>query len=181
MDRERELIQTALDGDADAFESLMGAYGMRVYAVAYSILLDRHEAEDCAQDVFLKVWRARRQQRDADQFPAWLSTIARHAARDRLRRRAARPQTVPLPPETDEEPTPVAPNEDQHRRVQAVLSALPERHRTALTLRYMEGLDHRAIEQAMALSNGALRGILSRALETMRRGLCTAAKASEYP
>jgi RNA polymerase sigma-B factor len=66
------------------------------------------------------------------------------------------------------------PNDDeqeQHRRVHALLSALPERHRTALTLRYIEGLDHRGIERAMDLSNGALRGILSRALETMRRGL----------
>jgi DNA-directed RNA polymerase specialized sigma24 family protein len=46
---------------------------------------------------------------------------------------------------------------------------LPEEHRTALTLRYLEGLDYRAIEQTMGLSNGALRGILGRALGTLRR------------
>ena len=49
------------------------------------------------------------------------------------------------------------------------LGTLPEEHRTALTLRYLEGLDHRAIELAMGLSNGALRGILGRALGTLRR------------
>jgi RNA polymerase sigma factor (sigma-70 family) len=49
------------------------------------------------------------------------------------------------------------------------LAKLPEEHRTALTLRYLEGLDYRVIEATMGLSNGALRGILGRALGTLRR------------
>jgi RNA polymerase sigma-70 factor (ECF subfamily) len=186
---ERELIQTALAGDAESFESLMNAYGMRVFAVAYAILLDRQDAEDCAQDAFCKAWRGRRQIRQPDKFPAWLMTIARHAARDRLRRRAARPATVPLFSTAEDDAAPELAREaaagsspddeaEQHRRVHALLRTLPERHRTALTLRYLEGLDHRGIEQAMDLSNGALRGVLSRALETMRRGLRAAASSS---
>ncbi len=182
---ERELIQAALAGDPGAFEQLMNAYALRVYAVAYAILQDRQEAEDCAQDAFFKAWRARGQIREPEKYPAWQLTITRHAARDRLRRRAARPATVPLFPESGDEA--VEPGhagqdsneaESQHERVHALLSTLPENHRLALTLRYLEGLDHHAIEQAMDLSNGALRGILSRALETMRQGLRAAAAAA---
>lgn len=179
MDCERQIIEDALGGDADAFEAVMRACGMRVYAVAYAILLDRQEAEDCAQEAFLKIWRARRQARDPDRFSAWLLTVARNTARDRLRRRAVRPQTVSLAPDTVADPVAPEANEDHPSRVHALLARLPEQHRTALTLRYLEGLDHRAIEQTMALSNGALRGILSRALETMRRGLRAAAAANE--
>jgi RNA polymerase sigma-70 factor (ECF subfamily) len=182
---ERELIQTALAGDSAAFESLMNAYAMRVYAVAYAILQDRQDAEDCTQDAFFKAWRNRRQILAPDRFPAWLFAIARHAGQDRLRRRATRPRTVPIYPAADAEAETISgitasPEDDaeQHQRVHALLSTLPERHRTALTLRYLEGLDHRGIEQAMDLSNGALRGILSRALETMRRGLRQAATPS---
>jgi RNA polymerase sigma-70 factor (ECF subfamily) len=54
-------------------------------------------------------------------------------------------------------------------KLRRALATLPEEHRTALTLRYLEGLDYRAIEEQMGLTNGALRGILGRALGTLRR------------
>jgi RNA polymerase sigma-70 factor (ECF subfamily) len=59
--------------------------------------------------------------------------------------------------------------EEHDVRLRRALAALPEEHRTALTLRYLEGLDYRAIETTMGVSNGALRGILGRALGTLRR------------
>ncbi len=59
--------------------------------------------------------------------------------------------------------------EEHEVRLRRALASLPEEHRTALTLRYLEGLDYRSIETAMGLSNGALRGILGRALGTLRR------------
>ncbi len=110
--------------------------------------------------------------RDPEKFPGWLLTVARNAARDRLRRR--RPQA---PAETfdampdDRAVTPGSAMEEEESRahLRRALAGLPEEHRTALTLRYLEGLDYRAIERAMGLSNGALRGILGRALGTLRR------------
>ena len=59
--------------------------------------------------------------------------------------------------------------QEHQAHLRRALAALPEEHRTALTLRYLEGLDYRAIETTMGLSNGALRGILGRALGTLRR------------
>jgi RNA polymerase sigma-70 factor (ECF subfamily) len=64
-------------------------------------------------------------------------------------------------------------NENAHldSDVQAALSELPELHRMAVTLRYFEELDYATIEQTLGLTNGALRGILGRALGVMRRRL----------
>ena len=94
------------------------------------------------------------------------------APRDRLRRR--RPQADPetmgtLVDHSAATPGSALEKEEHEARLRRALATLPEDHRIALTLRYLEGLDYRAIETAMGLSNGALRGILGRALGTLRR------------
>jgi len=68
---------------------------------------------------------------------------------------------------------------EMRAHVETALARLPEQHRTALTLRYLEGMDYLAIERTMGLSNGALRGILGRALAAMRKTLKPAIEACE--
>ena len=172
-DDEPALIAVALGGGPADFEPLVSRYGLRVYAVTFAVLGDRAEAEDAAQDTFLKAYRQRGQLREPERFAPWLLSIARHRATDRLRRR----RFVPLPDDGEHlADLAAAPDElldaaEDRARVRAVLATLPERHRIALTLRYLEGHDCRTVEHAMALSNGALRGILGRALAAMREGL----------
>jgi RNA polymerase sigma-70 factor (ECF subfamily) len=99
-----------------------------------------------------------------------LGTIARHRAHDFLRRR----REVPLQDNPDSSPCrEVQPQTDEERnaQVQAALSTLPELHRAALTLRYFEAMDYATIERTLGLTNGALRGILGRALGAMRKRL----------
>ncbi len=174
-DDDFDLIQTALAGGPREFEPLVRRYGLRVYAVTFAVLGSRAEAEDAAQDTFLKAFRKRRSLREPERFAPWLLAIARHQALDHLRRR----RFVPLPEDADDrlpDHAAVRPDElldaaENHARLRAVLATLPERHRIALTLRYLEGHDCRTVESAMSLSNGALRGILGRALAAMRAGL----------
>jgi RNA polymerase sigma-70 factor (ECF subfamily) len=133
---------------------------------------DVSEAEDIVQETFLKAHHQRTKLREPEKFPAWLLTVTRNGARDRLRRR--RPQAGPETFDTLADPSAVTPGsametEEHQAHLRRALATLPEEHRTALTLRYLEGLDYRAIELAMGLSNGALRGILGRALGTLRR------------
>ena len=168
---ERETIKAALAGESEAFEMLIRTYSLRLYSVAYAILQDREEAEDIVQESFFKAFKARWRVRDPEKFPAWLTTIARNKARDlfrRKRRLAQRELTGDLPETESAEEERGA---HLHQQVQSLLSALPEQHRTAVTLRYLEDLDYRTIEQTMGLTNGALRGILGRALGTLRKGL----------
>ena len=168
---ERIMVMAALAGDDEAFETVIRTYSRRVYVVAYAIVQDVSEAEDIVQDTFLKAHRQRGTLRDPEKFPAWLLTVTRNAARDRLRRRRPQAGAETFDTLVDPAVTPGSALEQEERQthLRRALATLPEEHRTALTLRYLEGLDYRAIESAMGLSNGALRGILGRALGTLRR------------
>ena len=90
---EDEIHRAAIRGDRDAFESVIRASSRNLFAIAYGILQNREEAEDVVQDTFVKAWKSRWRVRDAARFPAWLSTIARHRARDLARKR--RPERLP--------------------------------------------------------------------------------------
>jgi len=167
-------IKAALGGDAAAFEGMIRLYGRRLFAVAYGVLQNRAEAEDVVQDVLLKAYRQRGRVRDPEKFPSWIGTMARHAACDALRRR----RTVPLPPEADEFADGAAPSAhdrlertERSGQVTALLAGLPESHRTAVTLRFMEGMDYAAVAGTMGITHGALRGILGRAMGSLRRNL----------
>jgi len=130
-------------------------------------LQNREEAEDVVQDSLVKAWKTRWRVRDPEKFPAWLATIARHRARDIFRRR----RTVSL--EEVIEPSLVTQMDDSDldQKLHSALAGLPELHRAALTLRYFEEMDYRTIENNLDLTNGALRGILGRALASLRKQL----------
>ncbi len=167
-----DTIAAALAGDRSAFEGLIRENALRVYAVAYAVMQDREEAEDVTQETFLRAFRDRRKLREPERFVAWISTIARNLCLDRLRKRkhASLPEENFAEARDESAPAPdgALAAAEQSREMHAALATLPERHRTALTLRYLEGLDYRAIGEAMDLSDGALRGVLGRALATMR-------------
>jgi RNA polymerase sigma-70 factor (ECF subfamily) len=165
---EREKYQAAIHGDREAFEMIIGTHSRTLFAISYGILQNREEAEDVVQDSLVKAWKTRWRVRDPEKFPAWLATIARHKAHDVFRKR----RTVPLSEQLTEpiEPEPAnASGLDQ--KLHSALAALPELHRAALTLRYFEEMDYRTIENSLGLTNGELRGILGRALTSMRKQL----------
>jgi RNA polymerase sigma-70 factor (ECF subfamily) len=164
---EREMYRAAIQGDRKAFEMIIQTHTRALFAVAYGILQDRGEAEDAVQDALVKAWKSRWRVRDPEKFPAWLCMIARHRARDVFRKG----RTVPLS-ETHEaiDPEPID-TTSVDQRLHAVLASLPEVHRSALMLRYFEEMDYASIEKLLGLTNGALRGILGRALATMRKQL----------
>jgi RNA polymerase sigma-70 factor, ECF subfamily len=168
---EREQYRAAIYGDREAFEMIIRAHSRILFAIAYGILQNREEAEDVVQDSLVKAWKTHWRVRDPEKFPAWLATIARHRAHDIFRRR----RTVPLSATIHEviEPSSAAEpnNPELDQQLHSVLAALPELHRAALTLRYFEEMDYRTIENTLGLTNGALRGILGRALASMRKQL----------
>jgi RNA polymerase sigma-70 factor, ECF subfamily len=169
---EREVYRAAIHGDRDAFEMIIRTQSRALFAIAYGILQNREEAEDAVQDALVKAWKSRWRVRDPEKFPAWLCMIARHRARDVFRKRRPLPldqdlaQAMPATPEVA-----AATEGGLDRQIHSALAALPELHRSALTLRYFEEMDYQSIEKLLGLSNGALRGILGRALASMRKEL----------
>jgi len=165
---EREQYRAAIDGDREAFEMIIRTHSRTLFAIAYGILQSREEAEDVVQDSLVKAWKTRWRVRDPEKFPAWLATIARHRAHDLFRKRRAASVSDEATEATDSEsPDTTAIDQQLH----SALAALPELHRAALTLRYFEEMDYRTIESMLGLTNGALRGILGRALASMRKQL----------
>ena len=165
---EREQYRAAIHGDRKAFEMIIRTHGRTLFAIAYAILQNREEAEDVVQDSLVKAWKMRWRVRDPEKFPAWLGMIARHRAHDVFRKR----RPLPFDDETIEISQPNAPDTvPMDRELHSALASLPELHRSALTLRYFEEMDYRTIENRLGLTNGALRGILGRALASLRKQL----------
>ena len=175
---ERDMYRAAIQGDREAFEMIIRSSSRTLFAIAYGVLQNREEAEDVVQDAFIKAWKMRWRVRDPEKFPAWLAAIARNRARDVFRTR----RTVPLSDELNDEVDGSAdphPQSDVNGEVHAALASLPETHRLAITLRYFDALDYATIERTLGLTNGALRGILGRALQAMRKRLQPALASPE--
>jgi len=166
---EHAIYRAAIQGDREAFEMVIRSISRNLFAIAYGILQNREEAEDVVQDTFVKAWKSRWRVRDSASLPAWLATIARHRARDLSRKK--RPEPLPEDFESQEVVESASHTADLDSEVRSALAQLPELHRVALTLRYFEDLDYGTIEQTLGLTNGALRGILGRALGLMRKRL----------
>jgi RNA polymerase sigma-70 factor, ECF subfamily len=168
---EHGIYRAAIQGDREAFEMVIRSVSRNLFAIAYGVLQNREEAEDVVQDTFVKAWKSRWRVRDSAKLPAWLATIARHRARDLARKK--RPEPLPENFEAGEmvQFESASQKADLDGEVRSALAQLPELHRVALTLRYFEDLDYGTIEQILGLTNGALRGILGRALGLMRKRL----------
>src|ERR1700731_1124415 len=164
---EGEVYRAAIHGYRKAFEMIIRTQSRPLFAIAYGILQNREEAEDAVQDALVKAWKSRWRGRDPEKFPAWLCMIARHRARDFFRRRRAVPLSE-LPEIADTQTTDTT---ILDRQLHSALAALPEVHRAAISLRYFEEMDYATIESRLGLTNGSLRGILGRALATMRKQL----------
>jgi RNA polymerase sigma-70 factor (ECF subfamily) len=174
---ERDTIKRALAGDPAAFEELVYLYGRRLYAVAYGVVQDASEAEDIVQETFLKAYSRRWLIRDPDKFPAWLFRTTRNRACDLLRKH----RPAPLPPEEHSldhiaDPGVTCPSAnlraaERNGAIHRLLDTLPDNHRIAVTLRFMEDMDYRQIEETMGIQPGTVRGILARAMKTLRKGI----------
>lgn len=177
IDDGAELLARMADGEEAALGLLIDRFGGRVTGFALRYLGDRAEADDVAQDVFLTAWR---RARDFDPVKgrarAWLFTIARNRAVDRLRRRRLG-WLVGLDALTGE------PEADAPGAVQSVVArselaaakreieALPDRQRLALLLATVGDLDTTEIAQTMGLSRGAVEQLLVRARRRLRTKL----------
>jgi RNA polymerase sigma-70 factor, ECF subfamily len=176
---EREQYRAAIHGDREAFEMIIRTHSRILFAIAYGILQNREEAEDVVQDALVKAWKTRWRVRDPEKFHAWLATIARHRARDIFRRRRTVPLSATIEEATEPSSTAEPNGSELDQQLRSALAALPELHRAALTLRYFEEMDYRSIENILGLSNGALRGILGRALASVRKQLRPALASRE--
>jgi RNA polymerase sigma factor (sigma-70 family) len=169
----RERLATDLDG---GFEALVRAFQHRLFAFAFAMSGNAADAEEVAQDAFVRAHRALRRYDAARirelSLSAWLHRIALNAFRNRVRRRGAR--LVPLLPEVelaDGSPGPErqALARAELRELAADLGRLPEQHRTAVVLRCVQGLSYADAASLLGQPEGSVRSNVHRGLTALRR------------
>jgi len=143
-----------------------------VYHFALRLTGSRQEAEDLAQETFLKAWRRRGQLRDAGSGLVWLLTICRNLWNDRLRRKASRPPMAGTL--EDQASTAASPDQDlmvrdDLRIVLEAMNLLPARQREVLHLHACEGLSLREIAEVLQITSEAVKASLCEARKRLRR------------
>ncbi|HEX6957422.1 MAG TPA: RNA polymerase sigma factor [Ferrovibrio sp.] len=182
QDDDSGLMQRVAAGEHRAYATLVDRHLRHAVTLAYRVLFDRAEAEEVAQEAFLRVWQhAGRWRPDGGaSFRTWLNRVVVNLCIDRKRRpgmAALEEQPDPVDPEATPYEARLAGETSGH--VAAALRKLPERQRAAIVLCYWEGESNIAAAQALGITVGALESLLVRAKRTLRDELSPVIGAKE--
>jgi RNA polymerase sigma-70 factor, ECF subfamily len=184
----RAMLRVRDADDAEAFGELVERYQHRLVGVMHHLVGTADEAEDLAQETFLRVYRTRKNYHPRAKFSTWLFTIANNLALNALRSRQRKP-VVPLPAQ-ESGPLGARPAEQivtdrghapgdrlQQQELAAVirgaLDGLNERQRVAVVLNKFEDMNYAEIAEVMGLTTKAVKSLLSRARAALREALAS--------
>lgn len=180
------LMLRVRDDEPGAFEEIVERYQHRLVAVMMHVVGNAEEAEDLAQEVFLRVYRARKRYHPRSKFSTWLFTIANNLALNCLRARQRKPvvplmvhDSGPFGPRPQEQlvpdpgtgPVAKVQKQELSDRIRQALDGLNERQRMAVILNKFEDMNYAEIAQVMELTTKAVKSLLSRARMNLRAAL----------
>ena len=184
---EAELLRRAQAGDEGAFGEIVRAYYERVFRTVVGVVRDEHEARDVCQDVWIVVWKNLGTFRGEAKFSTWLHPIAVRRAIDAQRKRTkwlhrflpflaerdAEVESAPEPVANEPEADPRGASEGAERkeRFERALAALPEKHRTVLVLREVQGMSYEEIAQTINCRPGTVMSRLFNARRLLAQKL----------
>jgi RNA polymerase sigma factor (sigma-70 family) len=156
----------------EEFRKIILPEGRRLYALAFRYLNNREEAEDMVQDVMLKLWAGRNEQRHYASPAAWCTTVTRNSCIDMLRKkRRLRLEEISdaiMMPETGGGLSGSSDTLEAVSMIGTIVSRMKEPYRSAVILRDMEGYSYEETAEIMKTNINALRTVLSRARKSIR-------------
>jgi RNA polymerase sigma-70 factor (ECF subfamily) len=178
-----ELMLSFQEGDQEAFSVLVDRHRNAIVNLTYRYLGNRSDAEDLAQEVFLRVYRARARYRPEAKFTTWLYRVAVNACLNEVRDRKHRPTfgaaslaggddegfAPSVADERTESPVQAAQRSELRERVRAAVDELPDRQRLALLMNKFHGFSYEELAATMDLTIPAIKSLLVRARENVRR------------
>jgi RNA polymerase sigma factor (sigma-70 family) len=171
---ESELVERARRGDHQAYGELVHAYQAIAFRTAFLIAGGATEAEDAAQEGFVKAWRALGRFRAGAPFRPWLLRIVANEAHNRRRSVGRRAhlavRAAAAEPSGGAAPSPEASVLDSERRDEllAAVNDLPDEQRLVVALRYFAGLSEEEVAETLGIAHGTVKSRTSRALERLR-------------
>jgi RNA polymerase sigma-70 factor (ECF subfamily) len=175
--REGELVRQAQTGDADAFAELVAEHQQFVYNLALRTVGDAHEAEDLAQEAFVRAWLALPNFRGQSQFRTWLYRIVTNLCYNRLpglRRELSalgEEEVVEIADESLAEPGSGLEADERRALLHEQIAALPQSYRLLITLRYQKEMSYEEIAKVVSLPLGTVKTGLFRAKARLRDAL----------
>lgn len=163
-----ELMQNAAKGDMGAFGDLVIRHQQKAWNIAWRLLNDADEAEDVAQEAFIRILKAAPRYRPEAAFSTYLYRIVTRLCLDRLEKK--RPDYMDFPPESissEPDPSETLGKKETADSVRGMLNKLPSRQRTAIILRYYENLSYREISEVMNISEKSVEHLLARGREAL--------------
>lgn len=186
-DPDIRLMLRVRNDDQAAFSQLVANYQNRLVGIMHHLLNNAEEAEDLAQEVFMRVYRTRKKYTPKAKFSTWLFTIANNLALNALRNRQRKPvvaleihESGPLGPRPAEQmvrnhrdaaPSTSLQQAELTARIRQALSKLNERQQMAVILNKFEDMGYAEIAEVMGLTSKAVKSLLSRARARLREEL----------
>jgi RNA polymerase sigma-70 factor (ECF subfamily) len=177
-DREAGLVRAAQGGDSKAFAEIVRIYQRPIYRVAYGLTRNPGDADDLAQETFVRAWKALDRFRVGEPLYPWLSRIAVNLAYSLFRSRKRKPETALEPLveagrqwAAEDDPVQEVEGGEQRERLQEAFATLKPEHQAVLTLRAVEGMSYDEIASALNVPAGTVMSRLSRARAELKAKL----------
>lgn len=187
---DKELTLAYQRGEDGAYQAIYDRYSNRVHSVCRRMLGNSQDAQDAAQESFLRVYQALGRFNGRYQLGPWITRIATNVCLDHIRAKSRRPKDVLLleiaeldtPEELEVEgPDDIVIRRSESRRVRKVLQCLPPMHRAAIVLRDFEGLSYQEVAVALDISEAQVKALIHRARQGFKRSWASVALSAILP
>ena len=176
MQGDELLLRRACKGDVQAFEELMQSHESRIYAIVLRMMGNREDAQDCAQEAMVRIYRAMGSFKGQSALATWIYRITMNSCLDELRRRKARKVTSLdslvdngwSPTDTGDTPEEHGLRVEKQNALNQAIQSLPDDMRAAIILRDVKGYSYDEIASILDANVGTIKSRISRGREKLR-------------